>query len=184
MINAQYVREALTYDPATGKFHWRQDRPANHFKTLQAERAWKTRYGGKIAGTKIKNKNGKVYRYVAMEGRVILAHRIAFLYVTGRWPVMLDHINGDGTDNRWRNLREVSGCSENNKNQRRRTDNTSGQTGVIFYKRTQQWRARITVDGKHKSLGYFDEYDDAVMARLKAEREHNYHNNHGEDRKL
>ena len=165
-------------------FFWVPERPLSHFRSVQASAAWHRKYAGMPAGTKATNRAGKTYRYLHCFGRVILAHRMAFLYVTGRLPTMIDHIDGDGTNNKWRNLREVRGSAENNKNQRLRSDNTSGYVGVIWFKPAKKWKARITVDGKHKSLGYFDSIDDAVNARLTAERRLGYSNNHGEKRPL
>ena len=174
----------MVYDPMTGEFHWVANRPRSHFKTEKAFQVWHKMFAGKIAGTKSKNRAGKTYRYLHLFGSVILAHRMAFLYVTGRNAKVIDHIDGDGTNNAWKNLREVDGASANNKNQRLRSDNTSGHVGVIWFKPARKWKARITVKGKHKSLGYFDRIEDAVMARLTAEREHGYSANHGETRPL
>lgn len=178
------IQDLVTYDAATGDLTWIACRPADQFKNSQAASAWNTKYGGRPAGTLRKHPNGKVYRYLHLDGRIYLAHRVAFLIMTGRYPDMIDHENGNGSDNRWSNLREVPGSHVNNKNSRRRTDNASGVTGVIWYKRTKQWRARITIDGKHKSLGYFDDKQAAIDARLKAEKEHGYHQNHGSERPL
>jgi len=183
-ISQKILREAVRYEPETGQFFWLQERPLSHFKSTQASATWHTKFAGKQAGTQSTNHAGKTYRYLHLFGRVILAHRMAFLYVTGRHPSTIDHIDGDGTNNKWRNLREVKGASENNKNQRLRSDNTSGYVGVIWFKPAQKWKARITVDGKHKSLGYFESIDDAVNARLAAERKQGYSNNHGEKRPL
>jgi hypothetical protein len=179
-----YLSEALVYTPETGDFSWVATRPPHHFENSQAFSAWHTKYAGRPAGTIRKSRSGKTYRYIHIDGRVTLAHRLAFVIMTGRAPAMIDHLNGSGADNRWENIREVSGYGENNKNQRLRSDNTSGVTGVIWFKRTQQWKARITVDGKHKSLGYFDDKDEAIKARLRGEIAHGYHENHGAKREL
>ncbi|WP_289169900.1 HNH endonuclease [uncultured Pseudoalteromonas sp.] len=183
-ITQKILKEALIYDPISGDFTWRADRPLYQFKSMQSKNAWTTKYGGISAGTSKTHKNGKSYKYIALFGKVMLAHRLAFLYMTGRHPKMVDHDNGNGLDNRWCNIVEVNGSSQNNKNQRLRSDNTSGVTGVIWYKRTGQWKARITVDGKHKSLGYFNDKSEAIAARLAAEREKGYHLNHGQRRPL
>jgi len=82
-------------------------------------------------------------------------------FLTG-WP-LVDHINGDGLDNRRVNLRPATG-SQNGANISPPSHNTSGYKGVALYKRTGRWRACITVDRKHIHLGYYDTAEEAVAA--------------------
>jgi hypothetical protein len=80
--------------------------------------------------------------------------------VTGEWPTgLIDHQNGDGTDNRWANLR-LATSSLNAANSRRRSDNTSGFKGVSRC-RGARWRASIQLNGKFKHLGHFDTPEEA-----------------------
>ncbi len=90
----------------------------------------------------------------------------------------IDHINGDRTDNRICNLRDVTSAG-NSCNRRRQDRNTSGVTGVAWDKRASRWQARIGLNGKQKYLGYFDSLDEAVAARKAAELELGFHPNHG-----
>lgn len=80
---------------------------------------------------------------------------------------VIDHINQDRGDNRRRNLRFVE-QKENLRNMPLRHNNTSGATGVSATK-DGRYRAYITVDGKQRSLGYYEKFDDAVSARRFAE---------------
>jgi hypothetical protein len=80
----------------------------------------------------------------------------------------IDHINHIKNDNRKSNLRIVTRC-QNNMNMRKRSDNTSGVTGVIWYKTKNKWRAEIIVNKKHISLGYYKNFEDAVKVRKEAE---------------
>jgi hypothetical protein len=74
----------------------------------------------------------------------------------GQWPRRgIDHVNGDGTDNRLENLREAN-QSQNGANRRLTSKNTSGFKGVSFAKQAKRWRAGIQVGGRRKHLGYFD----------------------------
>ncbi len=57
------------------------------------------------------------------------------------------------------------------KNKKMQTNNTSGHTGVSWHKRRGCWYARISFKGKTYGLGYFDKYEDAVKARVKAEKD-------------
>lgn len=67
----------------------------------------------------------------------------------------VDHINGDGLNNRRENLR-ICTVSENGRNLSKRKDNTSGFKGVNWHKQKSKWRARIQLDKKRIDVGYFD----------------------------
>lgn len=110
--------------------------------------------------------------------KVYKNHRLAIFYMTGEWPDEVDHINGDRADNRIVNLRSVS-KQENMKNRGRSKNNTSGASGITWFKQTGQWRVRINANGNRISLGLFDTIDEAVAARKGAERLLGYHENHG-----
>jgi hypothetical protein len=95
----------------------------------------------------------------------------------GVWPTQLiDHINGDSSDNRIVNLRQTT-QSENNRNRRITDKNTSGYVGV--YKRGAKWCAQISVNGKNMHLGAYDTIEQAANARKQAEIDYGYHENHG-----
>lgn len=83
--------------------------------------------------------------------------------------VLIDHSNQNKLDNRKTNLRYAT-KSENRINSKLRTNNTSGVQGVGFER--GKWRARITINKKYIHLGIFDKFEDAVIARLKAEKEY------------
>lgn len=98
--------------------------------------------------------------------RAVFLHREVLESVLGR-PLepheQVDHIDGDGLNNRCANLR-LATRSENNRNSRRHKDNTSGFKGVSWHKRGQKWQARIEVDGRTLYLGLF--VDPAAAARM------------------
>ena len=79
-----------------------------------------------------------------------------------------DHINRNPLDNRKSNLRPCT-ISQNGMNAKIPKDNTSGYIGVTFHKATNQWRARISINKCRKELGSFENKEDAIRARLKAE---------------
>ena len=113
-----------------------------------------------------------------VNGVVHKAHRLAWMYVYGEWPEYIDHIDGNGLNNRISNLRSVS-KEESAKNKPLQLNNNSGCSGVRFYKPLGRWLARINVNGKRVHLGYFDLIEDAVKVRKEAEKKHGYHPNHG-----
>jgi hypothetical protein len=160
------LRELLHYDPTTGVFTW-LPRPTS----TRHGRTWNTRYVGTRAGTV--DSHGHVQ--IKVNGRLHLAHRLAWLYAHGEWPVAgLDHINGVRDDNRLANLRPATE-SQNAANRRTPITNTSGFKGVSWHKDRRRWQATIMVASKQSYLGLFDTPEAAHAAYAAAAREH-----HGE----
>ncbi|MGY0156362.1 HNH endonuclease signature motif containing protein [Edwardsiella tarda] len=131
---------------------------------------------GQIAGSTNKNK----YINLGIQNKRYYAHRVIWEMHNGPIPdnYQVDHINGNKSDNRIDNLRIVKNC-DNAKNQKRKETNRSGMTGVSWDTQTQRWRAHITVDGKMKSLGRYEDKLEALAARKRAEIKYNFHENHG-----
>ncbi len=132
---------------------------------------------GSIAGS-ITPGRSSTYRYIKIGGKRYKSANLIWLYHTGEKPEsILDHINHDGCDDRIENLREVT-KQENSQNQKLRTTNTSGAVGVN--KNYDKWQARIhDKDGNRVSLGIYDSFEEAVIARKAAEAVMGYHENHG-----
>lgn len=137
LLTAERLREVLAYDQETGDFTWRSDN---------------TRVkAGQIAG----GIDTWGYRQIKIGGKLYLAHRLAWLYVTGVWPEAgLDHCNCDKLDNRFSNLR-LADSFENARNKPRRRDNTSGYKGIYKAAGSNRWAARIVVNRKQLFLGRF-----------------------------
>lgn len=93
----------------------------------------------------------------------------------------VDHKNRRRNDNRKKNLRPAT-KSENSQNQSKKKNNTTGFIGVAWRKRDRVWSANIRVNGKQKWLGQFQTKEEAIMARLKAEKE--YYKNFAPQRHL
>ena len=164
-LTQELLKELLHYDPDSGVFTWRE----------RGNSAFDKRYAGKEAGTI----NDRGYRKVSISGVVYRAHRLAFMYMKGRWPRKeVDHLDHDKLNNRWLNLRDTS-HPENGRNKSKFKNNTSGINGVNWNSNALNWRAQIMVSGKNKQLGSFDNIEFAQAARLEAEREYGYHENHG-----
>ena len=74
---------------------------------------------------------------------------------------VVDHIDGDVLNNHVKNLRWVT-HSENCRNQKRRSDNTSGYRGISFHKRHKKYQCSILHEGHRYHLGYFDNAEDGA----------------------
>jgi len=131
-------------------------------------RRFKTQGGGKD-GTLAGTLNNYGYYQTFVFSKLELNHRLIWLLVHGSWPTgQIDHINRNKKDNRICNLREVS-HSQNQQNQSKYCNNTSGHLGVHRYKTTPKWQAYITVNRKRIHLGYFDKLENAIAARKSGE---------------
>lgn len=175
----ELLRKLIRYDPETGKLFWRT-RTADMFPhTGRAARICKT-FNSQLAGKEaFTSLNGDGYQQGTIFGRYYPAHRVIWSIHYGTWPDdQIDHINGVRNDNRIENLRDVS-QHENQRNAKKRDDNTSGVTGVYRDKATGKWEARIRVYGRLKYLGSFGNIEDAASARKAAEAEFGFHKNHG-----
>lgn len=118
---------------------------------------------GQVAGSRNPNNSNIQIRVL---GKLYLAHRLAWLYVNGVWPEdEIDHRDGDRSNNRWRNLRAAT-HAENHQNEKRRTDNTSGCTGVNPLGR--KWLVRIQLKKERHLVGIFDNLEEAIAARVEA----------------
>lgn len=162
------VHELFDYDPLTGVLTWR------HRAGMKG--SWNARHAGKPAG--YNRTDPSRYRVVGVDGRLFYAHRIIWCYVRGIWPEEIDHVDHDGWNNRWVNLREVD-HRENHRNKPLRADNTSGHNGVRWHQPTDKWQATITDEGRQLSLGYYATKTEAIHTRKLFEKLLGFHENHG-----
>lgn len=168
--DVEVLRQLLRYDPQTGKLFWlpRADGP----RALQ----WNARYAGQEAFTCV-SKYG--YHCGGILRKTYQAHRVAWVIYYGSEPYgEIDHMNGNRSDNRIQNLRDVSHAI-NARNRVKSTKNTSGVMGVTYCRKDRKWAARIRIRGSEVFLGNFDTKKEAVQARKKAEPQYGYHANHG-----
>ena len=169
----------LNYDSMTGLFVWKE-RPPSLFANPKKAGSWNVQFAGQPAFT-TPNGNGYLCGYINYQK--LYAHRVAWKIVHDEEADHIDHINGDRSDNRICNL-VAANITANNRNSTRRSDNTSGVTGVGWDSQVNKWHARITVRGVIVNLGRFNSFNEAVIARKAAERVHNYHPNHGKAPKI
>lgn len=155
-ITVDRLREVLSYDAETGVFTWL--RPTAYCIKV-----------GQVAGARLQDG----YLRICVDGEKILAHRLAWFYVTGEWPAhLVDHINGVVNDNRFANLRKAT-PTESNFN--RKTWGKSAYRGVSWAASHGKWGAHIQRSGVKAHLGFFADEREAAEAYLFAALEH-----HGE----
>jgi hypothetical protein len=146
VITAERLRQVLKYDPQTGAF------------TRLIARA------GHPIGSVAGYIDGSGHRQMSVDWKVYLAHRLAWLYMTGEWPkAQIDHKNCNPDDNRWENLREAT-HTENARNKRLNRNNRSGHKGVYWHSQNRKWVAQL---GRLR-LGSFGDKESAAAAYAKA----------------
>ena len=156
-LTAEHLRRVLIYDPHTGLWKWRQGGKGRP-KVLQ----W---MAGSLGG-----KPGHQYLSISIGRLPYYAHRLAFLYMMGKWPEPeCDHIDGDRTNNCWVNLREAT-HTQSKQNKGTRKDNTTGFRGVYRHE-DGKFVARIKVGDKRIALGSFDTPEEASEAYERAAKE-------------
>lgn len=158
------LKSLVNYNPDTGHFTWKFDRN------------WRAK-AGDIAGH-VNAITG--YVELVINKKLYLCHRLAFLFMTGKWPKKeTDHINNIRSDNRWCNLREAE-ISENRCNTRISKNNSSGFKGVYFDARQSTWYGQVRKNGKcHSTNGHStaDEANEAV--KIIRQTLHGEFTNHG-----
>lgn len=155
MIALERLKELLFYDPRIGKWFWLKNGCRKIFP-------------GMLAGGY--NKDG--YWRIKIDGKGYLAHRLAWFYMTGKWPTAeIDHIDLVKDNNVWTNLREAT-SRQNSYNRQITRRNSIGAKGVRLVKKTGRYTARIGVNMKQKSLGTFDTIEEASEAYENAARKY------------
>lgn len=108
--------------------------------------------------------------HVRFERRHYYAHRMAWLYVHGYWPKVIDHIDGNQSNNSIANLREVTQPINCENRHGPQSNNKSGFLGVFWEKRFKVWIAKVTVKKKSIHVGSFKTPEAAHQAYLEAKR--------------
>jgi hypothetical protein len=152
-LTQEEARRLLHYDPERGEFWWKVrapgrqlDRPAGCYNKLRNTHEIRINY------------------------RLYKAHRLAFLWMTGDMPALVDHRDCNPRNNAWKNLRPAT-PSENSRNAKRSKNNTSGIKGVWWHSQIRAWCAEIWVDSKKRSLGCWLRKEDAAYAYASAAKE-------------
>lgn len=154
MITQAELKTQLTYDPDTGVFRWAVGQPG---KTLNS-----------VAG----GKSTAGYRVICVNYVQYRAARLAWLYMTGEHPDVIDHFDGDRLNDAFSNLRNVSTLLNTQNRHKANSNSLSGLIGAL--KGYKGWRARIRINGKRVDLGTYQTPEEAHEVYMRAKRLHHH----------
>ena len=130
------IREYLSYNKDTGDLTWIK-KPSDRARV------------GAIAGSV----NNFGYMHVGLKGKQYKIHRVAWFLYYGVEPTLdIDHINGDRSDNRISNLRELSRKDNQIAASKNRHKNTNSK-GFYFCKAKELWHSWVKIDGTNHYIG-------------------------------
>lgn len=110
----------------------------------------------------------KGYVCIGVKSKLYQEHRLIWQMFNGdNMPAMLDHINGNPTDNRIENLR-IATHEQNMRNAKKSKNNTSGIKGVSWYKRDKKWQVKLCISRKQLSFGLFKDKELAELVAIEA----------------
>lgn len=174
------VLEVFEYDAKNGKIYWKR-REEDQFESYRSFKMFNGKFAGKEAGS-LFHVGQLTYRRLKMDNKNFFIHTLIWIIENNERIEKIDHIDGNGLNNRISNLRNGHG-SINNKNCRQYKNNTSNQTGVYYYKRNKKWGSLIVNQHERHFLGLHGSYDAACQARKEAERKYGFHENHGRSKR-
>ena len=153
MITYEEVSEWLEYNPDTGNLYWLK-KPNRRIRV------------GDVAGSKAQHRKHNWYYNLKVCGKRLKVHRVAWLLYYGELPndMMIDHIDGNGLNNKIDNLR-LATPAQNQYNRRKQQEYPGTQ------KRGNRYIARIQQDRKKIYIGTYDTREEAHFAYLKKSRE-------------
>lgn len=154
-LTQDHLKSLVTYYPDTGAFIW--------LSRTNTKRTWNTKHAGKPAGCIVEG-----YVSIGINNKNYLAHRLAWLYMTGEWPAsLIDHRDRNGLNNKWDNLR-IGDKSLNSANRPKQKNNTSGLKGAFWDKKKKKWLAKIGFNMKSIYLGRYDTAEEAHAVYVEA----------------
>jgi hypothetical protein len=154
-LSQSRLRELLHYNPRTGVFTWRV---THGYRAIR----------GQFAGSS----DTRGYNRIQINGVKYRSSHLAFTLMTGRWPTkLIDHINRDTSDDRWRNLREATPI-QNQANATIRKGKTVPLKGVTWNTNKQCYIAQIKINNRQIHLGNFNNSQQAHTAYIIAARKY------------
>ena len=171
-IDIEYLKSRFEYSPESGKLQWKE--VSESFSSRY--KSWNSKNADKEAGYLYQG-----YRYVRIDGKNMLVHRICYAIYYGEFPInIIDHLDGDKLNNKILNL-GASNPESNARNAKLNIKNRSGLSGVAWSDRDRVWYAQIG-SGKNRVNRSFNSLLDACCFRKALELKLNYSENHGKIR--
>ncbi len=156
MITQERLKEVLNYDPETGVF------------TSKVRLGYRGKNVGDIVGVEVTRSHTK-YLTVQIDKYKTYLHRLAYLYMTGEIPLVIDHEDGNGLNNKWSNL--INGTQQhNNQNVTRVQFNKLEQLPLGVFRKGNRFLAAIKVNYRKVHLGSFVDVIDASNAYQEAKK--------------
>lgn len=158
------LRHAIKYDTLT------QQLLHELFEYSEGKLFWKVRPASCVqVGDEVGSQNDSKYGYlrVRLRDKRYMVHSLIFMYHHGYMPNLIDHIDGNSENNKIENLREAT-CSQNSLNKKVRTDSSTGVKNVAFYKPNGKFAVSLSISGKRKHIGYFDDLELAELVAIEA----------------
>ncbi|AYN94411.1 HNH endonuclease [Pseudomonas sp. LTJR-52] len=164
MITQEQLKAKFHYSPLAGVFEKRVGTKRKGYKWV-------------LVGT---TKTDTGYASMQIMGKRYLVHRLAWLYVYGKFPDMaLDHIDGDRLNNAISNLREVT-AAQNVHNSQKPSHNKSGVKGVSYCEASKTWTAQVAIERRPVFMKRYKTKEEAIQAvRAARELAHGEYANHG-----
>jgi hypothetical protein len=150
MLTQKEVKELINYNPDSGEI------------TIIKRTGTRSRKIGEFAGVKVYRATSS-YLQITLLKQTFYAHRLVWLYMTGEYPKVIDHIDGDGLNNKWNNLRNGD-VADNNRNVLKIQHNKIEQLPIGVFRHRKKFTAAIKYNYKKIYLGVFNTIDDAVIA--------------------
>jgi hypothetical protein len=151
MITQEELKQLVHYNPETGAFYRYENAGRGRGKS------------GGLVGVNASTSDG--YTEVRLSGRKYRGHRLAWLYMKGGWPSQqIDHIDGNRSNNAFKNLRLVTNAQNTQNVVRARSRSKSGLLGVT--KARDKWAAKIMANGRLMHLGTYETKEEAHAAYL------------------
>lgn len=155
MLTQAELQALLSYNPGTGVF-----------TRIKACR-------GHAVGELVGSFTDQGYWRICVLGRTYMAHRLAWFYVFGMWPVGdVDHIDHDICNNRIANLRDISHAHNVQHQITANARTQTGKLGVTFCpdKKRKRYKAQVTINQRAKCIGYYLTAEEAHEAYVLAKR--------------
>lgn len=160
------ARRMYQYDPDNGSLIFGYRRESDFPKLVNPKKYVDWFNSNRFGNSAYMSPYPNGYLRVSVLGKTVLAHRFIWFLKTESWPIgVIDHLNGDRSDNSWRNLRDVS-FSENSANHKTLSTSKYPITGISYLKSRDVYVVSVTRNGKRLPIRWCKTLDEAIRCRI------------------